>query len=114
MKDPNCIFCKIAAKEVSSTIVFEDEHTIAFLDIHPKSAGHALLIPKDHYPWFIDVPEELSAILFKNAQQLARKLKGEYKADYVRLGIVGTDVPHTHIHLIPLHLKDKPEAIDAV
>jgi histidine triad (HIT) family protein len=114
ISDPHCIFCKIAAKEVPGTVVFEDEQTIAFLDIHPKSAGHTLLIPTDHYPWFIDVPEDLSTTLFKNARKLAIELKEKYGADYVRLGIVGTDVSHTHIHLIPLHLKDKPEAIDTV
>lgn len=114
MKDPNCIFCKIVSKEVPSNIVFEDEDSIAFLDIHPKAPRHTLLIPKDHYPWFIDMPENLSDKIFKNARQLAIELKVKHQADYVRLGIVGTDVPHTHLHLIPLKLKDKPQDIEAV
>jgi histidine triad (HIT) family protein len=114
MKDPNCIFCKIVNKEIPSQITFEDESCVAFLDIHPKAPGHTLLIPKEHYEWFTDVPEELSKTLFQNAHRLARKLKEEYKADYIRLGIVGTDISHTHIHLIPLHLQDKPENIDAI
>jgi histidine triad (HIT) family protein len=114
MHDPNCIFCKIVRKEIPSDIVFEDDETLAFLDIHPKAKGHSLLIPKAHYPWFIDLPENLSNKLFKNARTLSLELKNKYEADYIRLGIVGIDVPHTHIHLIPLKLKDKPEDIDSV
>lgn len=101
MSDPNCIFCKIVQKVIPAEIIFEDEVSIAFLDIHPKAPGHALLIPKDHYQWFIDTPDELSAKLFRNAKNIAKDLKEKYSADYIRLGIVGTDVPHVHIHLIP-------------
>ena len=106
MKDPNCIFCKIVRKEIPSQITFEDEVSIAFLDIHPKAPGHTLLIPKEHHQWFTDLPDTLSDNLFRNAKNLAKKLKEEYQAHYVRLGIVGVDVPHTHIHLIPLKVND--------
>ncbi len=106
MHDPNCIFCKIAHKEIPKEFLYEDENFLAFLDIHPRAAGHTLLIPKDHYRWFTDMPDEVSDKFFHTAKQLAQKLKDEYKADYVRLGIVGVDVPHTHIHLIPLKLSD--------
>lgn len=101
MNDQNCIFCKIAKKEIPSEIIFEDENSIAFLDIHPKSKGHTLLIPKDHYPWFIEMPEDLSQKIFTNARKLAIELKERYEADYIKLEIVGIDIPHTHIHLIP-------------
>jgi histidine triad (HIT) family protein len=107
MRDSNCIFCKIANKEIPSQITFEDETCLAFLDIHPKAPGHTLLIPKEHHPWFVDMPDELSDKLFRNAKKLSQKLKKDYEADYIRLGIVGIDVPHTHIHLIPLKLSDK-------
>src|SRR5437762_1982656 len=106
MTDPNCIFCKIAGKEIPSNIIYEDERVIAFLDIHPKAPGHALLIPKDHYRWFLDLPDELSDKLFRSAKKVAKKLKGEYQADFVRLGIVGVDVPHVHVHLIPQKIGD--------
>jgi histidine triad (HIT) family protein len=104
----NCIFCKIAGKEIPSQITFEDENSVAFLDIHPKAPGHTLLIPKEHHQWFTDLPYDLSQKLFHNAQKLSQKLKEEYGADYVRLGIVGTDVPHVHIHLIPLKFNSDP------
>jgi histidine triad (HIT) family protein len=112
MSDPKCIFCKIVAKEIPAEIIFEDEASVAFLDIDPKAPGHTLIIPKDHYPWFTDLPDELSDKLFQNAKHVAQKLKTDYGADYIRLGIVGTDVPHTHIHLIPQrHNNPKVEGI---
>jgi len=114
MHDPNCVFCKIASGEIPSQMTYEDENFIAFLDIHPKAPGHTLLIPKDHYEWFIDTPDELSDKLFHQAKKLAQKLKEDYAADYVRLGIVGTDISHTHIHLIPLKLKDTSSDIETI
>ena len=106
MTDSDCLFCKIANKEIPSTIVAENETTIAFLDIHPKAEGHTLLIPKEHHRWFIDMPDELSDELFRAAKHVAKKLKEDYKGDFVRLGIVGTDVPHVHVHLIPQKIDD--------
>ncbi len=115
MTDPDCVFCKIVKKEIPATIVYEDDISVAFLDIHPKASGHTLLIPKDHYPWFIDVPNELYLKIFQNAKDLSIKLKQDYKADYVRLGIVGTDISHTHIHLVPLKLNEvKNEGLNEI
>lgn len=102
----NCIFCKIANKEILSSVVYEDDFVLAFLDIHPKSEGHTLVIPKEHHRWFIDLPDNLSDELFRSVKRVAHMLKERYKADFVRLGIVGTDVPHVHIHLIPQNFED--------
>ena len=101
----NCIFCKIIAREIPASIVFEDEQTLAFLDIHPKAPGHLLVIPKEHYPWFDELPDPLSDHLFRTAKKLAQTLKKERGAAYIQLSIVGRDVPHTHIHLIPRQLE---------
>lgn len=101
----NCIFCKIASGEIPAEKTHEDEHVIAFLDIHPKAPGHTLLIPKNHYPWFYELPDDLSDHLFRTAKLLARELKNVHEADYIQVSIVGTDVPHTHVHLIPQKLK---------
>ncbi len=101
MSDSNCIFCKIANKEIPSEIVFEDESVIAFLDIHPHASGHSLLIPKEHYRWFVDLPDILSDEVFRGVKKVAKILKDKYEADFIRVGIVGTDIPHVHIHLIP-------------
>jgi histidine triad (HIT) family protein len=100
----NCIFCKIARGDIPSKKTYEDEKVLAFLDINPKATGHTLLIPKKHYRWFQDLPEDIADDLFRIARKVARDIKEEFDADYIRLGIVGTDVPHVHVHLIPQKL----------
>lgn len=101
----NCIFCKIAKGEIPAHKTFENDEFVAFLDIHPKAPGHTLLIPKAHYQWFTDLPDDLYAKLFEHAKVLARELKQQNGADYVHLSIVGKDVPHAHVHLIPRTLQ---------
>jgi histidine triad (HIT) family protein len=97
----NCIFCKIVSGEIPADKTYEDENVIAFLDIHPKAPGHTLLIPKEHHRWFYELPDQVADDLFRSAKKVALQLKDKYQADFVRLGIVGTDVPHVHVHLIP-------------
>ncbi|MFH1450585.1 MAG: HIT domain-containing protein [archaeon] len=112
MQDQNCIFCKIAKNEIPSKKVYEDEKFVAFLDISPKSKGHALVIPKDHYESFLEMPGELEKEMFALAQKLGRKLKEKLSAKYVFLLVMGVDVPHTHVHLIPSYEGDsEPYAV---
>jgi len=101
----DCIFCKIIAGEVPAQKTYEDENVLSFLDAHPKAPGHTLVVPKEHYRWFYDLPDDLSAALFVAAKKVARALKEEHCADYVRLSAVGVDVPHVHLHLLPQHLN---------
>jgi histidine triad (HIT) family protein len=103
----NCIFCKIVKGEIPATKVYEDDNTIAFLDVNPKAPGHTLLVPKAHYQWFQEIPNEVSDPLFRAMKVVAKQIKEKNNADFVRVGIVGTDVPHVHIHLIPQHLAEK-------
>ncbi|MBX4206570.1 HIT domain-containing protein [Candidatus Parcubacteria bacterium] len=56
MKDPNCIFCKIASGEIPAHKVYEDGDFVAFLDINPRASGHVQVIPKEHHRWVWDVP----------------------------------------------------------
>lgn len=107
----NCIFCKIVKGEIPSTTTYEDEDFIAFLDIHPKGPGHTLLVPKTHYTWFLDLPDDLSDKFFRTARTIANELKKETGADYVHLAILGKDVPHAHIHLIPKKLSESPTVL---
>lgn len=102
----HCIFCKIVRGDIPAERTYEDEGFIAFLDIHPKSPGHTLLIPKEHHQWFIDMPEPLYGNLFAKAKEVSKKLREEKGADFVQLSIVGTDVPHVHVHLIPRTLTE--------
>ncbi len=104
----NCIFCKIATGIIPSTVVYEDEYTVAFLDRAPKVTGHTLLIPKKHYRWFHEMDDDTSNRLFKAARTLAPLLLNEHHADIVKLSIVGTEVAHVHVHLLPHTLKNAP------
>ena len=98
----NCIFCKIAKGEIPSQKVHHENNSIvSFLDMNQSVPGHTLVIPIEHHQWFYDLPDELSDKLFRVAKKIAKELKEKYNADYVRLNIVGTDIPHVHIHLIP-------------
>lgn len=96
----DCIFCKIVAGQIPGSKVYEDDEVLAFLDIHPKGPGHTLLIPKAHYRWFEQMPDELYDKVFRAAKKLSLDMK-ERGADHVQLSIVGKDVPHAHVHLIP-------------
>ncbi len=97
----NCIFCKIAKGEIPAPKTYEDDLVVAFPDIHPKAPGHMLLIPKEHYRWFYQMPDELSDHIFRIAKKISKDLAAEYKTEYVRLTIMGDEVAHVHVHLIP-------------
>jgi len=99
MKDPNCIFCKIVNKEVPAEIVYEDNNFLAFLDINPRSPGHTLIIPKDHYRWVWDVPN--IGEYFEVAQKIAIAQKKAFNADLIRSQIYGNEVFHAHTWIYP-------------
>lgn len=101
-----CIFCKIIKGEIPSYKVYEDEKCLAFLDINPVTPGHTLLIPKQHHQMLTDTPDELLSYLSVKAKELMIVLKNNLNADFVVLSVVGLDVPHFHIHLIPRNYND--------
>ena len=103
----NCIFCKIVAGQIPADKIYEDQDFMAFLDINPISKGHTLLIPKNHYHWMQDVPDEIISTIFIKSKQLMLNLKEKLICDYVQVVIEGKDVPHFHIHLIPGYLEHK-------
>ncbi len=82
----------------------EDNLVVSFPDLNPRAPGHTLIIPVEHYQWFQDMPDELSDRMFRASKKIAKQLKAEYNADYVKLRINGQDIPHVHIHLIPAKL----------
>lgn len=100
------IFLKIIKGDIPCTKIYEDEESLAFLDIHPVSKGHTLLIPKEPYVWMQDVPDELLARMFLKAKKLMNHIKETLPCDYVQISVVGKDVPHFHIHLIPRFFND--------
>jgi histidine triad (HIT) family protein len=99
------IFGKIIRGEIPATKVYEDERFLAFLDINPVTKGHTLLIPKEHYTWIHEAPDDLVAAIFVKAKQLINAMRVGIPCDYVQVGIVGNEVPHFHIHLIPRYLE---------
>ncbi|MGB8522813.1 MAG: HIT family protein, partial [Candidatus Acidiferrales bacterium] len=96
-KDEPCLFCKIVSREHEAKIIFEDEISIAFLDVRPLFPGHVLLIPKAHYPTLTDLPAALIGPFFSNAQMLARKVQQAMKAEGTCVAmnnVVSQSVPH--------------------
>lgn len=102
----NCIFCKIVKGEVPCEKIYEDADVFAFLDINPVNHGHVLVIPKEHYEMMVDVPDELIGEIFVRARELMKTIKEVMKADYVAVSVVGLDVPHFHVHLVPRYKDD--------
>lgn len=101
-----CIFCKIVKNEIPSTKVYEDDKFLAFMDIQPVSDGHLLIIPKEHIEWMQDADNETISEIFKLSKRLMISLKKGTVCDYVQVSVVGKDVPHFHVHLIPRYLND--------
>jgi histidine triad (HIT) family protein len=107
----NCIFCKIAAKEIESEILFENERVISFLDINPVNFGHALVIPKTHYENFLEVPaNELDGII-TTVQNVSAAIKSGLEPDGINLvanngRAAGQSIFHFHFHIIPRFYDD--------
>jgi histidine triad (HIT) family protein len=101
-----CIFCKIVNKKVPANIVYEDKDVIAFLDIRPVNLGHTLVIPKKHHPSIVESPDDIVKKVFIAVKNLMTPVKNASGAEYVALSVVGTEVPHLHVHIVPRSKKD--------
>jgi histidine triad (HIT) family protein len=95
------IFTKIVKGDISSHKVYEDDLVVAFLDIHPVQPGHVLVIPKQQVEFVWDMPDELYIAVMTVARRVARKLRETLGTRYVGELIMGADVPHAHVQLIP-------------
>lgn len=102
----DCIFCKIVKGEIPSAKTYEDGKILAFLDINPVNHGHLLVIPKEHHTKLEETPDAVVADMFVKSKKLMVAVKKAMNADYVAVSVVGTDVPHFHIHLIPRLFTD--------
>ncbi|MFA5095585.1 MAG: HIT domain-containing protein [Candidatus Paceibacterota bacterium] len=102
----NCIFCKISKGEIPCDKVYENKDFLAFLDIKPVSDGHLIIIPRKHIIWMQEADDELISEIFKLTKKMMLVLKNSLKCDYVQESVVGKEIPHFHIHLIPRHLGD--------
>ena len=111
-KDDNCIFCKIAAGEIPSKTLYEDEKFRVILDVGPASKGHALVIPKEHYPNLYELPAEEATGAFLLAKEMITKMKDKLGCDGFNVlqnngEAAGQTVFHFHMHLIPRKAGDQ-------
>lgn len=97
------IFSRIAAGEIPSYKVAEDERHFAFLDINPVHPGHVLVIPKKEVDYIFDLSDEEYSALMLFAKRVAKAIKQAIPCRKVGVTVIGLDVPHTHVHLVPMN-----------
>lgn len=95
------IFTKIIKGEIPSHKIYEDDYIFAFLDIHPLTPGHTLVVPKKQVEFVWDLDDETYQALMLASKKIALHLRQILAVPYVGEKVVGVDVPHAHIHLIP-------------
>lgn len=100
----NCIFCKIIKGEIPCYKVYEDDDFLAFLDIQPRNPGHTLVIPKYHWRWVWDHPNIEG--YYKVVGDVANAIRRAMKTDWVVSLVLGEEVPHAHVWLVPRFEND--------
>ncbi len=101
------IFTKIINRELPAHIVAEDDHYLAFLDIQPLVEGHTLVIPKKEVDYIYDLDDQTLAGLHLFAKKVAKGIDQAIPCQRVGVSVIGLEVPHAHVHLIPLNsMKD--------
>lgn len=100
------IFTKIVNGEIPCYKIAEDENFLAFLDVNPNATGHTLCIPKQEINKIFDMEEDLYLGLMKFSRKVAKALEKTVECKRIGVAVVGLEVPHVHVHLIPLHDMD--------
>jgi len=101
-----CIFCKIASGEIPKDFVYKNDNFLVFLDIKPVSDGHLIIIPKKHIVWMQEAEDETISKIFILTKKMMLALKKSLDCDFVQQTVVGDEIPHFHIHLIPRYHGD--------
>jgi len=107
MKTTNCPFCKIVKGELNAYKVYEDGKFLAFLSIRPVTDGHVLVIPKEHIRWVWDVPNIDE--YYKVVQKIADALRKAFGTEQILSYVIGDEVPHAHVWLLPKLESDSLE-----
>lgn len=115
----DCLFCKIVAGEIPCHKVYEDENTLAFLDIHPHAKGHTVVIPKKHAATIWDINTETFELVAAGLQTAAGKVQDTLQPDGMNIGInngkaAGQAVGHMHWHILPRWNGDGGGSIHAI
>ncbi|MCT4616396.1 MAG: HIT family protein [Marinifilaceae bacterium] len=97
------IFTKIINKEIPCYLLAETEDFISFLDINPLAKGHALVIPKEEVDYIFDLPDQMLADLNIFAKKIAKAIEKSVECKRIGQAVIGLEVPHTHIHLVPIN-----------
>jgi len=97
------IFTKIIKKEIPAYIIAEDEKNIAFLDIAPLAKGHILVVPKKQVDYIFDLEDVEFISLHRFSKKIAGALKKTISCERIGIAVIGLEVPHTHIHLVPIN-----------
>jgi histidine triad (HIT) family protein len=110
--DPECVFCKIVAGQIPSFKLYEDDETLAFLDINPVHDGHSLVISKSHYPDVFVIEPEAFAAVARSTVKVARAVNSAIAPDGLNLvqangSGAAQSVPHFHIHILPRRHGDQ-------
>ncbi|MFP9116486.1 HIT family protein [Flavobacterium sp. RNTU_13] len=108
------IFTKIVSGEIPAYKVAEDENYLAFLDVNPNAKGHTLCIPKQEINKIFDMEEEHYLGLMKFSRKVAKALEKTVTCKRVGVAVVGLEVPHVHVHLIPLNEMDEMRFVNKV
>jgi len=113
----DCLFCKIARKEIKAEIIYEDEHAVGFLDIHPMTPGHTVVIPKVHAENIIGLPEAETASLFIAVKKITSLLEEKIGPRGFTIGInhgFMNGVEHMHVHVVPRYEGDGGGSIHSI
>ncbi len=115
----DCIFCKIANKEIPAETIYEDAHALAVMDVHPLSPGHVMILSKVHAETLLDLPDGEVGSVFLAVKKTAAMIEASLKPDGFTIGInhgrsAGQAVPHLHIHVIPRYKDDGGTSIHGV
>ena len=97
------IFSKIISGKIPSYKIAENEKFFAFLDIMPLAIGHTLVVPKKEIDYIFDLPENLLAEMMVFSKYVAKKIEKSIECDRIGVSVIGLEVPHAHIHLIPIN-----------
>jgi histidine triad (HIT) family protein len=111
MKDTNCLFCKIVAGEIPCEKVYEDENTLAFLDIKPVNPGHTLIVPKEHYENVFEAPEEVWGHVMQTVKKVSHAIKDGLPVADLNIAMnngkhAGQVIFHAHVHVMPRYEND--------
>jgi histidine triad (HIT) family protein len=100
-----CVFCQVAVGELRAEVICKDDLVMAIADICPIRAGHTLIIPRQHFEYFEDLPDETAGRIIRVGQRLSRVMKIIYSVPRVAFLFTGGDHAHVHAHVVPMHEK---------